>query len=353
MKTRILTLLFVSLFLFSSNIVFAQSEKVTIEFDKEIYTWTDKITIKIIAPDYNKVYEKIDTIGESNSSISISSKNHSIFDIQISENRSTSGIFVKEIFLSGFLHDADGNTSTGDKDGNDVFGGDHVDSGAAIGDYLIVDDDDIVTVTFTAKKGNSELYLVESSVPISWNIGKVLLEKKSYQDNDSAKVQVTDPDMNWNPNEIDKFKVDAWSDSDPAGVSLSVRETGKNTGVFESLVYFSNESSMGQRLHTIEGDSVIVEYEDHTLPNPYTPADELGIKDRAIIRNPPSEYDQDGNLIRIQDPDFKPQNFQTAETLSNPLVIILIQSIGAILIVIFIILYAIKKRMKKSIEKKK
>ena len=123
MKTMVLTLLFASLFLFSSNIAFAQSENVTIEFDKEIYTWTDKITIKIIAPDYNKSYEKIDTIGESNSSISISSKNHSIFDIQISENRPTSGIFVKEIFLSGFLHDADGDPSTGDKDGNDVFGG--------------------------------------------------------------------------------------------------------------------------------------------------------------------------------------------------------------------------------------
>lgn len=351
MKTRIL-LLFASLFLFSSNFAFAQLEDVTIEFDKEIYTWTDKITIKIIAHDFNTSHEKIDIIGDTDSSISISSKNHFISDIQIPENRPTSGIFVKEILLSGFLHDADGDVSTGDKNGNDVFGGDHVDLGAAIGDYLIVDDDDIVTVTFTTNEGNSELYSVESSVVVSWNIGKVLLEKKSYQANNSAKIQVTDSDMNWNPNEIDRFSIDAWSDSDPAGITLTVRETGKNTGIFESLAYFSNESSMGQRLHTIEGDSVIVEYEDHTLPSPYTPADELGIKDRTIIRNPPPQYDSDGNFIRMQDPDFKPQDFR-GETISNPTVIILIQSLGAILIVFFIILYAIKKRMKKSIEEKK
>jgi len=351
MKTRLLILLFCFSVLFLPS-VFAQSENITIEFDKEIYTWTDKITIKIIAPDYNTSYEKIDVIGESDSSISISSKNHAIFDIQIAENRPTSGIFSKEINLSGFLHDADGDLTTGDKDGNDVFGSDYVNSGAAIGDYLKVDNDDIVTVTFTSFENNSELYSVESSVPVSWNIGKMLVEKKSYQENDSAKMQVTDPDMNWNPNEIDKFKIDVWSDSDPAGISLSVRETGKNTGIFESIVYFSIKPSLGQRLHTIEGDSVIAEYEDHTLPNPYTPADELAIKDRTIIRNPPPQYDQDGNFIREQDPDFKPQDFR-GETLSNPTVTILIQSLGEFLILFFIILYAIKKSMKKSIEEKK
>ena len=42
------------------------------------------------------------------------------------------------------------------------------------------------------------------------------------------------------------------------------------------------------------------------------------------------------------------------ETLSNPEIAIIIESLGAILIVFFIILYAIKKRMtKKSLEEKK
>ncbi len=44
------------------------------------------------------------------------------------------------------------------------------------------------------------------------------------------------------------------------------------------------------------------------------------------------------------------ESLQTGETISNPSVIIIIESLGAILIVLFIILYAIKKRMVKKNE---
>ena len=44
--------------------------------------------------------------------------------------------------------------------------------------------------------------------------------------------------------------------------------------------------------------------------------------------------------------DFR--GLQTSETISNPEVTIILESLGAILIVLFIIIYAIKKRMKKN-----
>ena len=44
--------------------------------------------------------------------------------------------------------------------------------------------------------------------------------------------------------------------------------------------------------------------------------------------------------------DFR--GLQTGETISNPEVAIIIQSLGAILIILFIVIYAIKKRMKKQ-----
>ena len=46
--------------------------------------------------------------------------------------------------------------------------------------------------------------------------------------------------------------------------------------------------------------------------------------------------------------DFR--GLQTGETISNHEVAIIIQSLGAILIVLFIVIYAVKKRMKKSID---
>jgi hypothetical protein len=52
-------------------------------------------------------------------------------------------------------------------------------------------------------------------------------------------------------------------------------------GIFEGTVFFTtaNDSS-GHRLRVAEGDTVTAEYEDHTLPEPYTTADELDFRSR-------------------------------------------------------------------------
>ena len=51
-------------------------------------------------------------------------------------------------------------------------------------------------------------------------------------------------------------------------------------------------------------------------------------------------------FFRVYDPDFSRQILQTGETISNPEVILIIESLGAGLIVLFIIIYAIRKRKK-------
>jgi len=50
--------------------------------------------------------------------------------------------------------------------------------------------------------------------------------------------------------------------------------------------------------------------------------------------------------IRVENPTFSPQDFRTGETLSNPWVAIVIEGLGAVLIVLFIVIYAIKKKAK-------
>ena len=56
---------------------------------------------------------------------------------------------------------------------------------------------------------------------------------------------------------------------------------------------------------------------------------------------------QDSN-IRVEDSTFFRQNLQTGETISNPSVVIIIESLGVGLIFLFIIIYAIKKRKRKQ-----
>lgn len=52
--------------------------------------------------------------------------------------------------------------------------------------------------------------------------------------------------------------------------------------------------------------------------------------------------------IRVEDPSFERQNLQTGETITplGNLTVVIIQALGAILIALFIIIYAIKKRSK-------
>ncbi|MGH1521765.1 MAG: serpin family protein [Nitrosopumilus sp.] len=280
------------MFLASAGVANAQEpENMMILFDKDVYTWTDKVKITIIAHDHNKSSNMVDVLGESDTTISISTKNHTITDFLIHETGPDTGVFSRTITLSGFPHDADGNPNTGDENGNDVLGLDHVKDGVAIGDYLISDDDDTITVKLSTLRNGIENASMESSVSVTWNMGQIKWEKASYDDNGVANVRLIDPDMNWSPDSADNFRIDAWSDSDLAGIDITMTETGDSTGIFEGTVFFDTRESSGHRLHVVEGDTITVEYEDNTLPNPYSPADEINIKDYTIIRNPPILHD--------------------------------------------------------------
>jgi hypothetical protein len=62
-----------------------------------------------------------------------------------------------------------------------------------------------------------------------------------------------------------------------------------------------------------------------------------------------SVYAQNEN-IRVDDPTFDRQSLQTGETITSQgnFTIIIIQALGAILIVLFIIIYAVKKRIRRE-----
>jgi len=129
-------------------------------------------------------------------------------------------------------------------------------------------------------------------------------------------IQVIEPDMNLSPNDIDKFRIHIWSDSDPGGISPDVYETSKDSGVFVSNIYFSSNSSTGQRLHTLEEDLVIASYEDYTLPASYTD-EKLEILDSMIVRKILVNSDENHGFFRVDDPSFVRQSLQTGETLGD------------------------------------
>ena len=269
--------------------LFTSNFGATAELDKKTYTWTDKVYITIVAKDHDFDSDLIDEIGETeHDPVMISTGSFILDKYKLVETGVDTGIFTGEIDLAGFSHDADGNSSTG-INGNDIVGTNSSGSGPYDG-LLPSSVPDNLTVSYEF----SEDQTVIASALIHWNEASIEWLRDSYPVGGTGVVRITDIDMNLNPDRIDNFDIDVWSDSDAEGIYLKVTETGDATGIFEGTVFFTTtDESSGHRLRVIEGDTLTAEYEDNTLPEPFTPADEIDITAKSMIQElPPSPLKQ-------------------------------------------------------------
>ena len=261
--------------------VFTSNFGATVSLDKKVYSWTDKVFITITAPDHNFDSDLIDEIGDTRDDpVKISTRENSIDYYRLVETGTDTGIFTGEVILTGFAHNADGEglddaptqSTTSDVDRDNPAG--------PTDGYLEAEDVDGITVSFEVSEDDT----VIGSAIIRWNIGEIEWAEASYPASGNGLVRIVDPDLNLNPESVDNFDVDVWSDSDPGGISLTVTETNEATGVFEGQVSFTtNDESSGHRLRVAEGDTITAEYEDHTLPDPYDTTDDLDVLSTAII----------------------------------------------------------------------
>ena len=271
----------------------------TVHLDKEIYSWTDKVRITVTSPFHNFDSNVVEEIGATQPyMIRMHTSSSNIDSYKLVETGPNTGIFAGEIILTGFLHDADGSGTNNDhlpyEDTAPMTSG----SGPVDG-FLENSNNDAISVQFDY----SEDVTIVGYAEIQWNTGKIQWLEASYPDSGTGVVRVVDPDMNWDPEAVDNFDVDVWSDSDANGIDLTMTETNANTGVFEGTIFFSTtDESSGHKLRVAEGDTMTAEYEDNTLPSPYSLEDELDISDTAIIRNTavPSPYKQMKNGVMTE-----------------------------------------------------
>ena len=267
-------------------VIYTSNFGATIELDSKVYTWTDRVFVTIVAPDHNKDSALIDEIGGSGKTLTAQTRDSKLTAYKMVETGPDTGIFFGEITLSGFAHDSDGD---GTDDG--PFGGWTTSSSASAGPtdgLLKADESDGITVSFEYTEDST----VVSSSLIRWNIGEVTFNEDAYLSSSSAVVTVVDPDMNTNPDSVENFKVDVYSDSDSGGIELTVTETNESTGVFEGTVFFTtSDASSGHTLRVSEGDAITTDYSDHTLPEPYSTSDDIDVSATAVIgtSTPPLE----------------------------------------------------------------
>ena len=231
----------------------------TLELDQNIYTWTDKVFITVVATDYNFDSNVIDEIGnEGDGEITVRIRNNDIETYNLAETGPDTGVFTGEVVLIGTTYEAGDNI--------DLTVSKEQTTGSGPTDGTIeADNGDGLSVSF--EYSDSESPLVASAL-IRWNVGEVQWLEASYAATGSGIVRVIDPDMNLNPDAVDNLDMVVYSETFLGGITLTVTETQEASGIFEGTVEFDpDEASQGHRLQVTEGDIVTAEYDDHTLPD--------------------------------------------------------------------------------------
>ena len=259
-----------------------------IELDRDAYTWTDKVFITIVAPDYNFDSYVIDEIGgKGDGEVTVRTRGAEIDGYRLAETGPDTGVFAGEVTLTGFTY---GKIHTSIETGG---------SGPTDG-TLRTSNEDGLSVSF--EYSDSEAPLVASAL-IRWNVGEVQWLEAGYAGTGSGVVRVTDPDMNLNPDAVDNLDMVAYSETFLGGITLTVTETQESSGVFEGVVEFDSYAAylQGHRLQVSEGDTVTARYDDETLPKPDGRGDSLAVTATALIGSavPPLERVSASNLAMV------------------------------------------------------
>jgi hypothetical protein len=238
--------------------VLITSATVDIMFDKEAYTPFDRVIVTIIDPGANTNSDSKDKLDGSQ------------------------GKGRVKIVVGGTSKTA------GQDPGIDIF--EETDNNSGVFKYKDSKGIKITDINSNAKPGDSirveyrspdREIEISKSVPIIFSNGTISLDKDSYKPGETAVITINDPDENRNPDIPDQFEVKVVSTTDPAGISVTVRETGDRTGVFKADVILTTDLSSGSRLQVREGDQITAIYTDETLPNAQTIKMELVNRDNV------------------------------------------------------------------------
>src|SRR5947209_3478865 len=193
----------------SKQIYIAENDTAStpIQFSKKVFSWTDRVDISIIAPDFNSDPNMVDVIGlTTDDKVTVSTTGHSI-PYQLAETGPNTGIFSGYVTLTG---DPTQKASTGiDGEGTNPSG---VESSCnptcgPTNGFLPSTGNDGITVSFEYSRDKT----LTGSAFIRWSQGEIKWLQPNYPTNGNGIVQISDQDMNLNPKAIDKFETNVWS----------------------------------------------------------------------------------------------------------------------------------------------
>jgi hypothetical protein len=96
-------------------------------------------------------------------------------------------------------------------------------------------------------------------------VGELVLDKKEYKTADTVQIKLYDTDLNVDTGTAETTTVTAISDTEPAGESVILTETGLNTSVFIGSIPLTLVPAVGE-LEVAHGDGITVTYIDASPP---------------------------------------------------------------------------------------
>jgi len=241
-----------------------------VELDKAVYNWTDTVYFTITSPDHNVNSAAEETIGTSSLPIQVTTRSGKMCTTGdktyfADESGIDTGVFGGEVQLTGYNKAVQSGTPSKTTTCGTTFDG---------GSIKTAGQTDGVSVSYEY----NDAQVVVASASIIWNVAEITFDTSAASAGGSAVITVVDADENINDEIIDSFTAAVFSDSDNGGFNLTMNETNENTGVFEGTVFFTSDlATSGTNLRVAEGDTVTAEFEDKSLPEPYTDTDTLTI----------------------------------------------------------------------------
>ena len=242
----------------------------SLSLDKDVYSWRDRVTVTVVAPDAN-----LDDLAINDVHINGNSQIGTLSDYRLSETGPNTGIFQGTVDLGGFDY-------AGISCDDDDFG------------VICVGSEDGFSITYQYDEDESDL--VQSAL-VRWSVAEVTWLADSYREETAGTLRVVDPDRNYHPDTPDSVSVAVFSDTYRGGIKIALTETESDSGVFEGDILFDTLHSQGNRLQVSEGDIVTAAYDDDTLPPP-DDGDDLRITGTTSIGSivPPLERVEVSNL---------------------------------------------------------
>lgn len=248
-----------------------------IELGRAEYTCLDRVAIAVVSPDHTSgVEDGPAAIGDDSSEcwLSVSTGKGKLDGYRLVETGPGTSTFVGTVSLTGLdsmagrkALDATAYGKTGGMGPNDGM--------------LACGPDDELKVSFESAFAKT----VHHAVPVRWHIGEIHFSKPAYLPGEEIVVNVMDRDVNLDPNHPDRLLVRAWSSSDRNGISVPVVETDSDSGIFVGQFRTDTGQSLQDKhlLHAADGDSIVAEYIDETLPSPYGSNDSVKISSSATV----------------------------------------------------------------------